>query len=129
MNVYRKYEYTREKLVEFKKELEAKAAKKSGGDEEGGGFGGGFGGGGGAAKSHSAKKFSDQQKSKDAANKVSNLVGLKPLWTNIDSMSPLMKQTVRGTEIKLVFEQKQLLKNIQERIELFDAELKSKIFS
>ena len=121
----RKYEYTREKLVEFKKKLEAKTnTQKSGGDEDAGGLGGGFGGGASSSKANSAKKHSDQQKSLEQANQLTLMDGLKPLWQNKDGMSRLMRQTVQAQEIKLKFEHKQLLLSIEEKIKIFDAELK-----
>lgn len=55
MCVYRKMEYTRESLLEFKSDMEKKAIlAKTGGD--GGGFGGFGGGGGGAADKPAADK-------------------------------------------------------------------------
>ena len=46
-SLYRRLEYTREKLLEFKKEMEEKASQSH--QDDGGGFGGfgGFGGGAG----------------------------------------------------------------------------------
>ena len=96
------------------------------GEEDGGGFGGGFGGGGAAGKSQSAKKHSDQQKNSEEAKKIANLSGLKPLWANKESMTSLMKKTVKSNEIKLRFEQNRLVRDLQEKIEIFNAELKGK---
>lgn len=50
--------------------------------------------------------------------------GLKPLWHNKDIMSNLMKQNAQAKEIRLMFEKKQLIKSLHEKIALFDAELK-----
>jgi hypothetical protein len=110
-------------LIDFKKELDQKAAGNQK-EEEGGGFGGGFGGGNNAGKSTSAKKHMDQLKSNEEANRLAIMEGLKPLWHNKEFMSPVMKQIVLANEIKLKFEQRQLMKMIEEKVKLFDAELK-----
>lgn len=92
-------------------------------NDDGGGFGGGFGGGNAGGKSSSAKKFSADQRNKDKTKK-NNLEDLKPLWANKESMTPLMIRTVKAKEIKLKFEQQQLLQTITGRINVFDSELK-----
>ncbi|CAF0711556.1 unnamed protein product [Brachionus calyciflorus] len=112
----KKYEYTREKLIEFKKELESKQNKS----HEEDGSGGGFGGFSSSNNAPSAQK-KIELKSND---KKSKLEGLKPLWHNKDTMSNLMKQQAQAKEIRLHYEQKQILKSIEEKIRLFDAELK-----
>jgi hypothetical protein len=88
--------------------LESKQLSSKSQAEEGG-FGGGFGGGSVGSKASSAKKFADQQRL-NQANKPHNLTGLKPLWANKSSMSPLMRQVTKASEMKLKFERQQLLK-------------------
>ncbi|RNA43265.1 cilia- and flagella-associated 44-like [Brachionus plicatilis] len=108
-----KYEHTREKLIEFKKELETRQNKSN--DEESGS--GGFGGFGGTAQ---VKKID----TKHVEKRSTNFDGLKKLWHNKETMSSLMKQSAQAKEIRLHYEQKQLIKSIEEKIQLFDAELK-----
>ena len=141
----RQYQYNKEKLQEFKKELESKAGSlEKAGHEEEGGFGG-FGG-------STAKKSVANTSANDAASAVNDsnlknlkLEGFKPLWHNKDMMSPLMQKKAQAEEIRLikektnsiskiqnfykfhlfrlVFEQQQLLKRINEKVSLFNAEL------
>lgn len=113
----------------FKKELELKALSNTKEGDEDGGFGGGFGGDNAAGKSNSAKKHSDQQKNSEEAKKIANLSGLKPLWTNKETMTRLMVKTVKSNEIKLKFEQTRLVRDLQEKIENYNAELKGKHFA
>lgn len=97
----RKYEYTREKLVEFKKEVESKAFQQK--EEEGGG--GGFGGfGGNKAAPKSASQHTENASSETVALRTqNNLEGVKPLWQNKDIMTKQMKQIVLVKEAKFDF--------------------------
>lgn len=99
----RKYEYTRDQLVEFKKEIELKSKgseeENSGQQSSGLGALGGFS----AAPVQTAaiKKSSDGSSSDSSRTTPSSIVeGLRPIWQNKDSMSPLMKQVVQAQEIR-----------------------------
>ena len=102
----KKYEYTKEKLLEFKKELESKAANSNKHDDDGGGFGG-FGAG--AAKPNSAKK-SEQAQIESATSKSSHLESVRPLWHDKESMSLTLRQVTQAKEIKLIFIKNFLIK-------------------
>lgn len=92
-------------------------------EEEGGG---GFGGFGGGAKPSSGNKRAQDQLLAEQANKLTqaNLEGLKPLWTNKEIMSKTMQQIAKAKEIALQYELDHILKAIDEKVRLFDAELK-----
>ena len=97
--VQRKYEYTREKLIEFKKEVESKSFNQKSNEEEGGGGFGGFGGNKAAPKS--ASHQSENNSSEAVAMRTqNNLEGIKPLWHNKDIMTKQMQQTVLVKEAK-----------------------------
>lgn len=97
INIFiRKYEFTKEKLLEFKKELEAKQLTGNKSNEE---EGGGFGGFGGAAAAKN-KPLKDASLDQNRAVNPALLEGLKPLWQNEEIMSDLMKKTVKAKELK-----------------------------
>ncbi len=110
-------------MIEFKKEIEAKMNSQKAEEDGGGGFGG-FGAG--AAKPTSGNKRAQDQLQAELANKQTqaNIEGLKPLWSNKETMSATMQQIVKAKEIALQFEQDKIFKTIEENIKLFDAELK-----
>ena len=94
----RKYEYTREKLVEFKKEIESKTFQQKEAEGDGGGFGG-FGGNKAAPKS--ATQHTEHASSEAVALRTqNNLEGVKPIWQNKDIMTKKMKQIVLVKEAK-----------------------------
>lgn len=88
----RKYEYTRERLIEFKKELENKSNKTSLSSEDDGHFGGGFN------NNNANVPGKKSATNRDDANKLFD--GLKPLWENKDNLSNFMKQTLKAEEIR-----------------------------
>jgi cilia- and flagella-associated protein 44 len=121
----RKLEYNREKIIEFKKELETKSTSMSspGHEEDAGGFGG-FGAGASTAKKATQADANVASDNDQAQSKAQRLAGLKPLWHNKEKMSSLMMQNAKIVEVRLNFEQKQILQRIHEKISIFDGELK-----
>lgn len=102
-DLIRKYEYTRDQLVEFKKELEIKAKgpeeDNSGQQSSGLGALGGFSAA--PVQVTSVKKSSDGSSSDSSRTTSTSVIeGLRPIWQNKDSMSPLMKQVVQAQEIR-----------------------------
>ena len=93
----KKYEYTKERLLEFKKELESKSASSNKTEEDGGGLGG-FGSGGN--KPGSAKRAEPTQA--EIAAKTAHLESLQPLWQNREAMSPSLQKINQAKEIRLL---------------------------
>lgn len=110
-------------MLEFKKDLESKTLTSQKTEDDSSGFGG-FGAG--AAKPNSGTRKAVEQAQADQTNKLTqaNLEGLKPLWTNKEIMSITMQQIVKAKEIGLQYEMSQIVKTINEKIKLFDAELR-----
>ncbi len=86
----RKYEYTKDRLIEFKKELETKSNKASMSSEDDGNFGG--------FNNNSNVPGKKSATTRDDANKLFD--GLKPLWENKDNLTEFMKQTLKAEEIR-----------------------------
>jgi hypothetical protein len=127
-------------LTEFKKSIDARGnviAKAS--EESAGGFGG-FGGAASSNKPSSASKTSggsstsggaasSDSSASAAQNENSSrssgiLDGLKPIWLNKAAMSKVLIEQTKAKETRLLFEMNQLMRNIEEKISLFDAELR-----
>lgn len=111
--------------MEFKKEYETKSTSMTSGghEEEGGGFGG-FGAGASAPKKVTQTDSISANDTNQGQLLTQRLAGLKPLWHNKDKMSTLMIQNAKIVEVRLIFEQKQILQRICEKISIFDGELK-----
>lgn len=94
--------------MEFKKEVESKSFNVQKHEDEGAGGFGGFGASssnnGGNAQPNSAKLRQIANDKADAASKAAIIQlqtdGVRPLWQNKDSMSNLMKETVKVKEMK-----------------------------
>lgn len=103
----RKYEYTRDQLIEFKKETELRAKASASQEEEsqqqqqqssGLGALGGFS----AAPMQTAASTKKSVESFGGVESKTGsiLEGLKPIWNNKETMSPLMRQIVQAKEIR-----------------------------
>lgn len=124
-----KYEVTKEKLLEFKKEVESKivsGAGKSSQEEAGSGGFGGFSSNSSPNKPPSAAKNAadGSMTAQDSFLKSQILDGLKPIWQHKSTMSRFLIEETRAKEIRLTFEFKQLYKKIEEKVLMFDAELR-----
>lgn len=121
-----KYEVTKEKLLEFKKEVESKIGGVGKSSEESGGGFGGFSSS--PNKPPSAAKNATvgdgSMTAQDSFLKSQIMDGLKPIWQNKNSMSRILIEETKAKEIRLTHEFKQLYKKIEEKVLLFDAELR-----
>lgn len=96
----RQLEYNKEKLIEFKKEMEAKAGslEKAGNEDEGGL--GGFASGAAAPKKQAVLTETVATASSDNSAKTQKFDNLKPLWHNREMMSSLIQKKAQIEEIK-----------------------------
>ncbi|XP_059142623.1 cilia- and flagella-associated protein 44-like isoform X2 [Physella acuta] len=129
-------EYTKESLKKFKIEydIRQKQAKTDGGQAgSGGGFGFGFGGGGGSTAAPALEKQMSEDSVSDETNTSKISTGEKEEKKEVevseeiaedDTVSPLEKQIHQIEQIRLTYEQNQLLQHIQNLFIKFDAELR-----
>ncbi|XP_048254045.1 cilia- and flagella-associated protein 44-like isoform X2 [Haliotis rufescens] len=136
----KRLEYTRETLLQFKKDMEsqriAEQKTKAGGSGFGAGFGGfsggGGGGGGGAGEQKAPSHTTQPRASPPLATKQSSLVSAPKTQASSvtadtegeEELSPLEQQIRQIEEIRLIYEQDDILNKIEELVKNFDAELR-----
>ncbi|XP_046572732.1 cilia- and flagella-associated protein 44-like isoform X2 [Haliotis rubra] len=131
----KRMEYTRETLLQFKKDMEsqrlAEQKNKAGGSGFGAGFGG-FGGGGGGGEQKAPTSTTHHRISPPPATKQSSLLSAPKTEASTvsagtegeEELSPLEQQIRQIEEIRLTYEQDDLLNKIEELVKNFDAELR-----